>query len=164
MPLHPLDCLLVLLLTTLFFGLLVELTHFVRHPAPPKASRRDPRLLRPRTPDDCQHCRVVAGAPPVVVARSVAPYAQRKSRRGRKKTIDTRGHACPIPDCNYRGITDRAVHALVGYSHHGQAQPIQDLYCQACRPLTGVFRQTPHGALRSQDLGGSRRPGVARRR
>lgn len=69
-------------------------------------------------------------------------YAQRKSRRGRKKTIDTRGQACPNPNCHYRGITDPAVHALVGYGHRGQAQPIQDLYCQACRRKFSARRHT----------------------
>ncbi len=50
---HAPESLLVLLLTFLFLGLLVELVHLGHPAAPPKASRRGPRPLRPRTPDDC---------------------------------------------------------------------------------------------------------------
>jgi len=123
-PNHFSETLLILLLTSIFLGLLVELSRFDHRAVSPTAPRRGPRPLRPRTPDDCQHCREAASTPPAVVARSVVPYTQRKSGRGRKKTIDTRGYACPHRDCEYCEITDSAVHALVGYGHHGQAQPI----------------------------------------
>lgn len=68
----------------------------------------------------------------------VLPYAQRKSPRGRKKQIDTRGRACPQPDCDYREITDPAVHALVGYGYHGLHNPIQDFYRQACQRTSAL--------------------------
>lgn len=133
--------LLVLLLIVLFFDRLVELGQFGHHPDP-AAARRGPRPLRPRTPDDCQDCRAAALATPVVVARAGVPYRQRKSHRGRKKTIGTRGQACPNPNCDYREITDPAVHALVGYGHPGQAQPIQDFYCQAYHHKLSARRHT----------------------
>ncbi len=88
----------------------------------------------------------------------VVPYAHRKSPRGRKKSVDTRGQACPNPDCVYRAITDPAIHALVGYGHHGRLDPIQDFYCQACHrtpALAGGAREfsarrhTPLYRLRS---------------
>jgi IS1 family transposase/transposase-like protein len=143
-PLHPLDSLLVLLLTTLFFGLLVKLTHFGDHSAPlKKAPRHDPRPLRPRTPDDCQHCRDAASVSLAVGAQSVVPYAQRKSPRGRKKRIDTRGQACPNPKCDSHAVTDPAVNALVGYGHHGRQDPIQDFYYQACHRKFSARRYTP---------------------
>jgi hypothetical protein len=132
MPTHALDTLLVLLLTVLFFGLLRELGHFDDGPVSPKVSRYGHRLLRPRMPDDCPHCRSATAAllsataqtacshAPVVVQVSqqtgVVPYAQRKSHRGRKKAVDTCGQACPNPECDYHQITDPAVHALVGYT------------------------------------------------
>ncbi len=97
-----------------FLGLLLELGRFDNWTAAPKTSRRPPRPLRPRTPDDCSHCRDAAAARPAAIAPTVVPYAQRKSSRGRKKTINTHGQACPNPDCVYYRITDAAIHALVG--------------------------------------------------
>jgi hypothetical protein len=131
MPTQALEALLALLLTVLFLVLLLELGRIDDGPTPPEPTRHSPRLLRPRTPNDCPHCRDVA-ATPSLPARVVVPYAQRKSRRGRKKTLDTLGQACANPDCDYWEITDPAVHALVGYGHHGQQDPIQDFFCQAC--------------------------------
>jgi hypothetical protein len=58
-PTQALEVLLVLLLTVLFLGLLVEQARFSNHPALPKATRRGPRPLRPRPPDDCHAKRVV---------------------------------------------------------------------------------------------------------
>ncbi len=123
----------VLLLTLLLLSLWVALAKLDDRPAPTKSAHRGPRPLRSRTPDDCPQCRDVMAAPSLANVRSVVPYAQRKSRRGRRRTIDTRGQACPNPDCDYYRITDSAVHALVGYGHQGRHDPIQDLYCQACR-------------------------------
>jgi hypothetical protein len=45
--------------------------------------------------------------------------------------VVTEGHACPEPTCPYHGITDAAVHALIGYGHHGSTDCIQDFLCQA---------------------------------
>jgi transposase-like protein len=143
------DALLVLFLTVLFFSLLFELSHFDNCSKSPTAPRRGPRPLRPRTPDDCQLCRAAAIAPSPTPVRSVIPYAQRKSPRGRKKRIDTRGQACPNPKCDYRDITDPAVHARVGYGHHGQHEPIQDFYCQACQRKFSARRHTPLYRLRA---------------
>ena len=107
-----------------------------------RASAMGPRPLRPRTPDDGSHCRDAAATPPAVPARVVVPYVQRKSPRGRKKHIDTRGQACPNSGCDYREITDPAVQALGGYGHHGQRDPIQDFYCQACHHKFSARRHT----------------------
>lgn len=149
MPPAPLDPLLPLLLTLLFLVLLAELIRFDHPPAASKIARRGPRPLRPRTPDDCPHCRDAAAAPPAATTRSVVPYAQRKSRRGRKMTINTHGQACPNPDCDYHRITDSAVHALVGYGHHGRHDPIQDFFCQACHHKFSARRHTALYRLRS---------------
>ncbi len=75
---------------------------------------------------------------------AVIPYAQLKSSRGRKKSIDTAGYACPYSGCRYVNKTDPAVHALVGYGHHGRPDdPIQDFYCQACRRKFSARHHTP---------------------
>jgi hypothetical protein len=60
MPTATHETLLLLLLTVLFLFWLVELAHIDQPAAPRKASRPGPRLLRPRTPDDCPY----AGTPP----------------------------------------------------------------------------------------------------
>lgn len=142
MPTQALEAPLVLILTVLFLGLLLELGRFNDCPASSRTSRQGPRLLRPRTPNDCSQCRDAAAIPLAAPARTVVPYAQKKSPRGRKKTVDTRGQACPNPDCDYREITDPAVHALVGYGHHGLRDPIQDFYCQACHYKFSARRHT----------------------
>jgi len=141
-PPASLNALLLLLLTLLFLVLLAELIRCDHSATASTTARRGPRPLRPPTPDDCLRCRDAAAAPPAATPRSVVPYAQRKSRQGRKKTIDTHGQACPNPDCDYHRITDSAIHALVGYGHHGQHDPIQDFYCQACHHKFSARRHT----------------------
>jgi hypothetical protein len=139
---HALETLLVLPLTVLFLGLLRGLGRFDDGPTSSKISQHGRWTFRPRTPDDCPHCRDVAAAPLAATARMVAPYVQRKSHRGRKKAIDTRGQACPNPDCDHRGVSDPAVHVLVGYGHHGSIDPIQDFYCQNYHHKSSARRHT----------------------
>jgi hypothetical protein len=96
---------------------------------------RLPRLLKPRTPDDCPACRlaspVSSGVGPAPAP--VRPWSEVKSRRGAPKRIDTQGFACPNPQCAYFGKTDVHFHALVGDGKHGRAERIQTFRCQACR-------------------------------
>ena len=75
-----------------------------------------PRLLKPRTPDDCPTCRLASTASPNGEPASlpVRPWREVKSRRGAPKRIATAGFACPNPQCTYSGITDAQIHALVG--------------------------------------------------
>jgi hypothetical protein len=69
--------------------------------------------------------------------------SERARAGARNKLIHAVGPA-PNPDCDYREITDPAVHALVGYGHHGLHDPIQDFYCQACHRKFSARR---HSAL-----------------
>lgn len=117
--------------------------------APPL--ERVPRVLRPRPPDDCQPCRDAAVIRPALT-NTIVPYAQLKSRRGplREKSINTSGYACPYRDCKYWTITDPAMHARVGYGHHGCHDPIQDLYCQACKRKFSVRRHTALYGLKTE--------------
>ena len=91
------------------------------------------RYWRPRTPDDCAHCRqardLPQDAPPPSVIR---PWRDGRSRRGAPRRIPTEGYACRTPGCPYAGITDSQVHALVADGHHGRTNHIQDFVCQAC--------------------------------
>jgi transposase-like protein len=94
-----------------------------------------PRVLRrwrPRTPDDCAHCRLAATAGTAPPLPSVRPWREGRSRRGAPRRFPTQGYACRRPNCPYEGITDAAVHALVADGHHGRTDRIQDFRCQAC--------------------------------
>jgi IS1 family transposase/transposase-like protein len=143
----------VVLLVLIFFdGLRTLLLPTEPTPlASKEAPLREPRPLRPRTPEDCPDCRAATVPPnpsPVGVS-SARAWREVKSRRGRPKRVNTEGFACPNPDCAYRGVSDSQVHALVGYGHHGQSEPIQDLFCQACRHKFTVRRHTPLYRLRT---------------
>lgn len=117
---------------------------------------RTPRLLHPRTPKDCPHCRVQERSPQCQGPDSslVRPWRAGTQRRGRPRRIDTQGYACPTPTCPSYGITDSALHALVGDGHHGTMAPIQNFLCQACgtkvtaRYGTPLYRRhTPAGRV-----------------
>ena len=117
-----------------------------------------PRRLRPRTPQDCPHCRSALATPaPPAAPRLVPPWRAPGRRGGRPLTVSTAGFACPNPACVYVGVTDAAVHALVGDGHHGRDH-IQDFRCQACgakvsaRRATALYRLTTPAAQISQVL------------
>ena len=92
--------------------------------APPR------RRLRPRSPKDCPQCQCEHS--PEEHQKEVIPWSQVKSKRGRPKELVSDGQSCPNHDCDYHGITDQAVHALVGDGVEGVAEPIQWWRCQAC--------------------------------
>jgi hypothetical protein len=78
------------------------------------------------------------------VARGV-----RKGRSGRKKRISTEGYFCPNKSCEYYGITDERIHALVGYGTHGKQEVIPDLKCQGMREE--VHGQAKHGLVSAEN-------------
>jgi len=71
------------------------------------------RHWRPRTPDDCAHCRQCGdrseAAPP---PPGVRPWRESKSRRGAPRRIPTEGYACRTTECLYASITDSRVHRV----------------------------------------------------
>jgi IS1 family transposase/transposase-like protein len=101
------------------------------------------RQWQPKSPKDCPVCQEGVKLSLFRVQRSVKPWSQVKSRRGRKKTIPTQGYACPNPACDYAGIVDAEVHALVGNGKGGKEHPIQHFRCQACRCSFSSRRNTP---------------------
>jgi hypothetical protein len=112
--------------TVLWVSLLVarRLRRAAHSPIPASVSspkRKTPRSLKSRTPHDCPVC----GRPhpmPIgghVRKPGVLPRSERKSSRGKRKTICTAGYACPRPDCDYFGNTDSTFHALVGEDKRG---------------------------------------------
>ena len=77
-----------------------------------RAKPKRARQLRPRTPEDCQDCRLAEAerGPERVKARE--RWSDVKSRRGRPKVHDSEGQACMNPRCVYYKDTDAAYHAL----------------------------------------------------
>lgn len=117
MALHLFVCM-ILLVVCLFFCLarLGRLDWFPLWPASsPGTAKRImlPRLLKPRSPDDCPACRLASTASLVgePVPVPVRPWSEVKSRRGAPKHIDTEGFACPNRQCRYFGNTDAQFHA-----------------------------------------------------
>jgi len=106
---------------------------------------RLPRLLKPRSPDDCPACRLAStpssGKGPAPLP--VRPWREVKSRRGAPKRVNTHGYACPNQKCLYFGKTDAHFHALVGDGKHRQTERIQTFRCQACRTSFSARRDTP---------------------
>jgi len=103
------------------------------------------RLLKPRCPDDCPACRLASTASSGVEPASspVQPWREVKSRRGAPRRVNTEGFACPNPQCEYCGITNAHIHALVGDGKHGRLERIQTFRCQACRITFSARRSTP---------------------
>jgi len=102
-----------------------------------------PRRWRAKSPHDCPACQEGVRLAVQRVRREVAPWSEVKSRRGRKKRIETRGLACPKAACKYSGVTNPEVHALVGYGKRGKGHDIQTLKCQACGCVFSSRRNTP---------------------
>lgn len=96
----------------------------------PKNIRQEPQAAR----DENQGRKILASGAqvPSTCAHMPQPWNEKKSKRGRKKTICTQHQFCSNPDCDYYLIADENIHALVGYGTHGKYEDIQDLLCQAC--------------------------------
>ncbi len=104
---QALEALLALFLMALLLGLLLELGRFEACPASPKTFRHGPRLLRPRTPNDCWHCRDAAKALPAAPARAVEPYAQRKSPRVARSALTPVARLVPTPSVTIARLPTR---------------------------------------------------------
>src|SRR5215470_363835 len=70
------------------------------------------------------------GSPPPVI-----PFT-----RGRRRTVDTRSHFCPAPDCSYRGWLGRG---NIRSNGHPGGQPWRQFQCVSCQ---GYFYET-YGTL-----------------
>jgi IS1 family transposase len=60
--------------------------------------------------------------------------------RGRRRTVDTRSHFCPAPDCSYHGWLGRG---NIRSNGHPGDQPWRQLQCVSCQ---GYFYET-HGTI-----------------
>jgi transposase-like protein len=100
------------------------------------------RQWQPKSPKDCPACQEGVKLSLFRVQQSVKPWKEVKSRRERKKTISTQGYACPNPACDYAGLVEAEVHALVGNGKGGKDRTIQHFRCQACRCSFSSRRNT----------------------
>jgi len=101
--------------------------------------QRTKKSPRTKTPDDCPHCYESATANTEVSSNNAAqgvPSLQLKSKRGWPKRSLTEGYCCHNPECDYQGIRDSGVHALVadGDKLTGQGL-IKQIKCQWCKFL-----------------------------
>jgi hypothetical protein len=116
---------------------------------------RSPRLLKPRSPDDCPACRLASPPSSAAVPVPVRPWREGKSRRGAPKRIHTESFACPNPQCADFRITEAHIHALVGDGKYGRAERIQTVRCQACHTTFSARRDTPLYRLKTPSRAGS---------
>jgi transposase-like protein len=63
----------------------------------------------------------------------------------------SKGHACPNPKCDYFGITDHRIHALVGDGKRGKHKHIQYWKCQWCNKHFTSRLHTPLYYLKSDE-------------
>jgi transposase-like protein len=108
-----------------------------------KPKRRPPRKLKPRSPQDYPDCQSGVKLAVLKPKTDVIPYAQRKSTRGRTKQLETQGHACPNPKCDYFGVSDHLLHAVVGDGKRGIDKNIQYWKCQWCEKRFTSRLHTP---------------------
>lgn len=137
----PLPCALTIgtwLLRLLFIGVLIMSWMAYRH-AYPEGWAQTPHLkaLRPWRPrhvaaDACEACQKGLSLQIFRARTNVVPYRAMKSTCGRRKTLNTAGHACPNPACAYFAVTDETLHAVVGNGKRGKHKDIQYWKCQAC--------------------------------
>ena len=103
---------------------------------------RKPAVLRPKSERDCRFCCEDKGKRTEAKREMPLSWQMRKGRGGRKKKIQTKGYFCPNKSCEYYGITEETIHALVGYGKHGKQEEIRDFKCQACGKKFTARRNT----------------------
>ncbi len=100
--------------------------------------------LKPQSPEQCPSCQAGVELQQVNVEpqQPVQPWSERKGRGGPTKKIDTQGFACSQANCDYAGIREASIHALVGDGKRGATDTIQRLRCQACGDRFTARRDT----------------------
>ena len=106
--------------------------------------------MRPKSERDCRFCREEKGNRRSAKREIPISWQLRKGKGGPKKKVVTEGYFCPNKSCEYYGIREAAIHALVGYgNHHGVQEDIQKLKCQACDKTFTIRRNTMLYRLKS---------------
>jgi IS1 family transposase/transposase-like protein len=114
-----------------------------------RAKPKRTRQLRPRTPADCQDCRLAEAerGPERVKARE--RWSDVKSRRGRPKTHDSEGQACMNPRCVYYKETDAMYHALRWDGKRNACEETDQWECGACGSKHTAWLGTPLYGLKT---------------
>ena len=86
---------------------------------------RKPRVMKPKSERDCPFCVKEKGKTGFIQTRNACGMGVSERSRRSKKKISTQGYFCPNQDCEYYGITDENIHALVGYGNHGKQELIR---------------------------------------
>jgi hypothetical protein len=117
------------------------------------AQRRKPHVMKPKSERDCPFGVGEKGRQESSKPEMPPAWSSRKGRGGPTKKISTQDYFSPNPDCEYFGVTNESIHALVGYGSHGKEEAIRDLKCQACgkkftsRRNTILYRLKTHSGL-----------------
>ncbi len=99
-------------------------------------------VLRPKSERDCRFCLEDKGRRNETKRETPISWQLRKGKGGPKKKVNTAGYFCSNDSCEYYGLTEEAIHALVGYGSHGLYEEIQDFKCQACKSKFTIRRNT----------------------
>jgi IS1 family transposase len=108
------------------------------------------RRWRPCTPADCPLCQQEQTYPPA--GQELAPprpWREGRSQRGAPRRIATEGYACRHSGCEYYGITDARIHALIAAGRQGRTDRIQQFRCQACGAKVSARRGTALAHLKT---------------
>ena len=122
------------------------------------AQPRKPLVMKPKSDRDCPFCVKEKSRQGSLKPKMPSAWSLRKGRGGLIKKISTRDLFCPNSDCEYFGITDENIHAMVEYGSHGKQEQIRDLKCQACgkkftsRKNTILYRLKTHSELVEKTL------------
>jgi len=111
---------------------------------------RKPRLMKPKSERDCPFCVKDKGKLGSPKPEMPMAWSLRKGRGGPIKKISTQGYFCSNITCEYYGISDENIHALVGYGNHGKQELIRDFKCQACRKKFTSRKNTVLYRLKTQ--------------
>ena len=91
------------------------------------AQHRKPIVMKPKSERECPFCVKEKGRLGSSKAEMPTAWSSRKGRGVPTKKISTQDHSCPISDCEYFGITDESIHAMVGYASQGCRVKVETL-------------------------------------
>jgi IS1 family transposase len=97
-----------------------------------RAKPKRPWRLRPRTPDDCQDCRLAEAEVGPSRSQGRHRWSEEKSRRGRPKEHDSSGQACMNGLCRFYKDTDPDFHALRWDGQRNACEATDQWECGAC--------------------------------
>jgi hypothetical protein len=108
-----------------------------------RAKPKRPWSLRPRTPDDCQDCRLAEAEVGPSRSQGRRRWSEEKSRRGRPKEHDSSGQACMNGPCRFYKDTDPDYHALRWDGQRNACEATDQWECGACGKKHTARLSTP---------------------